>query len=98
MKKNTTINISDVSSFEGKSVEIKGWIANKRSAKGLIFVVLRDGSGFMQCVINEEKVGVFEEAKKLTLESALKLEGTNGWSVRRRMERHSSYDRHGCSM
>ncbi len=77
MGKKKAINISDISAFEGKSVVINGWVANKRSSKGLLFLMLRDGSGFMQCVINQKKVeeAVFEEAKKLTLESSLNLSG-----------------------
>ena len=58
---------------------LKGWVANKRTGKGLVFIILRDGSGFAQCIvdannnINEDQ---FKDAEKLTLESSLELEGT----------------------
>ena len=48
-----------------------------RTSKTNIFIVLRDGSGFCQAVINEETVGVeaFESAKRLTQESSIALTG-----------------------
>ena len=56
---------------------LKGWVANKRSGKGLFFVVMRDGSGFMQVVIDEAKVSAetFEQAKQLTMESSFEVNG-----------------------
>jgi asparaginyl-tRNA synthetase len=69
--------IKELSSFEGKEVELKGWNAQKRDSKGLVFMTLRDGTGFVQCVINVEVVGndQFEAAKRLPQESALSLTG-----------------------
>ncbi|TVR77613.1 MAG: asparagine--tRNA ligase [Chitinophagaceae bacterium] len=61
----------------GEEVELKGWVSNKRSSKGLEFIILRDGSGFVQAVVSAEEVTaeVFENANKLTLESAVSLKG-----------------------
>jgi len=69
--------IKELSSFEGKEVELKGWNAQKRDSKGLVFLTLRDGTGFVQCVINVEVVGndSFEAAKRLPQESSLSLKG-----------------------
>jgi len=69
--------IKDLSTCEGQEVTLKGWVANKREGKGLVFVVLRDGSGLCQCVVSAETVAneVFENAKKLTLESSVELTG-----------------------
>ena len=69
--------ISKLSDFEGKEVTLQGWVSNSRDSKGLIFIVLRDGTGFCQCVVSEETVGAeqFGEAKKLTQESAVALTG-----------------------
>src|SRR5579863_4880337 len=71
------IYIKDLSSYEGKEVELKGWNAQKRDSKGLVFMTLRDGTGFVQCVINIEVVGndSFEAAKRLPQESSLALTG-----------------------
>jgi len=70
--------IKELSSFEGKEIELKGWNAQKRDSKGLVFMTLRDGTGFVQCIINLEVVGndQFEAAKKLPQESSLSLTGT----------------------
>lgn len=69
--------IKDLSTQEGQEVTLKGWVANKREGKGLVFVILRDGSGLCQCVVSAETVAneVFENAKTLTLESSVELTG-----------------------
>lgn len=71
------MNIKDLSLSEGEVVELKGWVANKRESKTVVFVILRDGTGLSQCIIDQEKVGntLFESAKLLTLESSLVLSG-----------------------
>jgi len=70
--------IKYIADYEQQQVELKGWVANKRESKGLVFLNLRDGSGFLQCVINLQDVGdeQFEAARKLSLESSLALTGT----------------------
>lgn len=69
--------IQDFAQHEGQTVTVKGWVANKRESKTNIFIVFRDGSGFAQCVVNLDTVGEapFEEAKRLTQESAVILTG-----------------------
>ncbi len=70
--------ISELAQHEEKTVTLKGWVYNVRFSKTNIFVELRDGSGFAQCVISDETVGEekFEQAKQLTRESSLALSGT----------------------
>lgn len=69
--------IKDISNLEGQVSTLKGWVANKRTGKGLVFIVLRDGSGFMQCVVTADQVDsqVFDAANQLTLESSLEVSG-----------------------
>ncbi len=71
-------SIERLQQFVGKEVTLKGWVSNKRDSKGIVFLVLRDGTGIVQCVIAEEKVGSdrFEEAKRLTQESSVEITGT----------------------
>lgn len=71
------MQIKDLSKNESKIVTLKGWVANKRESKGLVFIVLRDGSGFCQAVLSLDKLGdsSFNLASSLGLESALEVTG-----------------------
>ena len=71
------IYINELQNHIGQSVTVKGWITNKRDSKGLAFIVLRDGTGILQCVVAEETVGneSFENAKRLPQESSVSLTG-----------------------
>ena len=73
-----TTYLSELKNHEGKSVTVKGWVMNKRSGKGLFFLILRDGSGFAQCVVDESKVPAesFTAAKDATMESSVCISGT----------------------
>lgn len=70
--------IQDLAAHVGQAVELKGWNAQKRDSKGLVFMTFRDGTGFCQAVINLEVVGEasFEAAKRLPQESSLAITGT----------------------
>src|SRR5690606_33460474 len=61
----------------GETVTLKGRLYNKRGSKGLYFLVLRDGSGLVQCVVNAEQVDAdsFQAADEVTQESALEVVG-----------------------
>ena len=63
---------------EGERVTLKGWLYNKRGSKGLFFLILRDGTGIVQCVVNQEAVSeaAWQAADAATQESALEVEGT----------------------
>ncbi len=67
-----SVFIKDLSKHEGEDVQLQGWVYNKRSGKGLFFIVLRDGFGYCQCVVNEKSVSAesFEASKNLTQESS----------------------------
>jgi len=71
------IQIKDFKNYEGKTIETQGWVTNKRSGKDLEFIILRDGSGYAQCIVNSEDVSeeVFETAKRLSQESSVQLTG-----------------------
>ncbi|MCD4786084.1 MAG: asparagine--tRNA ligase [Candidatus Eremiobacteraeota bacterium] len=70
--------IQDIAKFEGKRVEIKGWLYNKRSSGRINFLQIRDGSGIIQGVMVKKEVPIetFKEAKKLGQESAIIVTGT----------------------
>ncbi len=60
---------------ENKKVTIRGWVYRKREGKGLIFLVVRDSTGFIQCTVKKDSPA-WIEAERLTIESSLTLEGT----------------------
>ncbi|MEM5869567.1 MAG: asparagine--tRNA ligase [Candidatus Aenigmatarchaeota archaeon] len=67
--------------LEGKEegeVEIKGWLHNKRSSGGILFLIIRDGTGFIQCTLKKDQVDekTFDEIERLPLESAVEIFGT----------------------
>ncbi|MFT5723157.1 MAG: asparaginyl-tRNA synthetase [Bacteroidia bacterium] len=69
--------IKDLSTHQDSVITLKGWLQNKRESKGLIFLVLRDGSGFCQCIIDLNNVGedLFNQVSALGLESSVSLTG-----------------------
>ncbi len=70
--------IKDLKNEEGKTISLNGWVSNKRTGKGLVFIILRDGTGLCQCVVTEESIDptLFQIADKLSQESSLKITGT----------------------
>jgi asparaginyl-tRNA synthetase len=73
-----TVYIEDIAKHEGESVTLKGWLHNRRSSGKIHFLTVRDGSGFIQCVMTKQAVGddVFTQADHLSQESALAVTGT----------------------
>ncbi len=70
------IYINEMSKHVGQTVTLKGWVANRRDSKGIAFINLRDGSGFCQCVIAEDKVSeTFDLTKSMSLESSVSISG-----------------------
>lgn len=72
------VYIEDIARHAGKEVEIKGWVWRRRASGRIAFLHLRDGTGFMQAVIektndNEE---LFERVRKLDIESSVVARGT----------------------
>ncbi len=69
--------INELTAFEGKEIRLRGWVMNKRTSKGLVFIILRDGSGFVQCVLSEEKLSqeAFDKARHISLESSVEISG-----------------------
>ncbi len=70
--------IEDIAGFEGQAVTLRGWLHNRRSSGKIHFLTVRDGSGFMQCVMSKQAVGeeMFKRADHLSQESALIVHGT----------------------
>lgn len=70
--------ISDLTDLVGKEVTLHGWVHNKRSSGQVWFLILRDGTGYIQCVVNRGEVdeNVFNLEQVLTQETSLSVTGT----------------------
>src|SRR5258707_15761120 len=70
--------IEDIGQHEGQTVTLKGWLYNKRSSGKLLFLLVRDGTGILQCVVFKQDVSEaqFALADHLPQESSLIVSGT----------------------
>jgi asparaginyl-tRNA synthetase len=61
----------------GAEVTVRGWLYNKRSSGKIRFLVVRDGTGLVQCVLAKGDVSdeVFDRHDKLNQESSLQVTG-----------------------
>ncbi len=73
----TTISINQFKDYEGQTVRVGAWIANKRSSGKIAFLQLRDGSGFAQAVVVKADVSeeLFTLAKGVTQETSVWVTG-----------------------
>jgi len=71
------VYIRDLKKHLGQQVEIRGWLFNKRSSGKIHFLQIRDGTGFVQGIMEKSQVDpeLFQEAKGCKTESSLVLHG-----------------------
>ena len=71
------VRICEAGARIGDVVEVRGWLIHHRKSGKVQFLVLRDGSGTMQCVagVNDLPPDQWEAAAALTLESAVIVRG-----------------------
>jgi asparaginyl-tRNA synthetase len=74
----TNVRIKELSQHVGEKVTIDGWLYNKRTAGKLIFPIVRDGSGYLQCVVFKKEVSeeTWKAADEVTQESSVRIIGT----------------------
>jgi len=72
------VYIEDIGKHEGEDVTIKGWLHTRRSSGKIHFLILRDGSGFIQGVMSKAAVGeeMFKAADHLSQETSVIVTGT----------------------
>ncbi len=70
--------ISELKNHIGEEVEIRGWLYNKRSSGKIRFLIIRDGSGYLQAVMIKSELpeDVFNLYDELYYESSLAVIGT----------------------
>ncbi len=69
--------IEEIASYEGQEVKLLGWLFNRRSKGKIHFLIVRDGTGFLQATVFKGNVDeeTFREADHLPQETALELTG-----------------------
>ncbi len=77
MPNNNKTYISKLKDNVGGEVTLAGWLYNSRASGKIQFLILRDGTGLCQCIVEKGKVAdeLFEKLKRLGQESSLSLTG-----------------------
>ncbi len=69
--------ISEAMKKKSGKVAVRGWIYRERGSNKMKFIVLRDSSDIIQCVLNKEKFEKqWDDLDKLQIEASLEIEGT----------------------
>ena len=78
MTTNASVYIEQLSSYIEQEVTLSGWLYNRRGSGKLQFLIVRDGTGLCQCIVEKGKVPdeLFEQLKHLGQESSLTVKGT----------------------
>jgi asparaginyl-tRNA synthetase len=77
MDRNATY-IDQLKHHVGREVTLQGWLYNSRGSGKILFLILRDGTGLCQCVVEKGSVPdeLFEQLRHLGQESSLAVTGT----------------------
>ena len=70
-------HIDEIAQHDGRSVTVRGWLHNRRSSGKIHFLIVRDGSGFIQAVMSKATVGeeLFQQTGHLSQETSIVVEG-----------------------
>jgi asparaginyl-tRNA synthetase len=70
--------IDDLPGRIGASVTVRGWVMTTRSSGKIAFMVLRDGTGYLQCVLVKAEVddSTWDAFRALTQETSVVVTGT----------------------
>jgi asparaginyl-tRNA synthetase len=77
MPDSTKACISELKNSVGQEVTLSGWLYQSRSSGKIQFLIIRDGTGLCQCIVEKGKVSekLFDELKHLGQESSLTVTG-----------------------
>ncbi len=73
-----TIPISRIGEKNGQTATVRGWLYNRRSSGRIQFLIVRDGTGYLQAVVAMADVApsVWDTAERATQECSLTVTGT----------------------
>ena len=77
MTKSSTVYIDQLKNHAEQQVTLSGWLYNSRGSGKVQFLIIRDGTGLCQCIVEKGKVSdeLFEQLKRLGQESSLAVTG-----------------------
>lgn len=67
--------INELSNFIGQNISVCGFVNTVRNQGGIKFILLRDNTGFIQCVVLKSNTEAFELAGNLFNESVVRITG-----------------------
>src|SRR5687767_1994479 len=72
------VRINRLKEHTGETVVVNGWLYNKRGSGKLAFPIVRDGSGYLQCVVSRKEVSdeTWKAVEDVTQESSVRVTGT----------------------
>jgi len=73
-----TVRIKELPAHAGEKVTVNGWLYNKRTSGKLQFPIIRDGSGYLQCVVFKKEVSeeTWKAVEEVSQESTVRVTGT----------------------
>ena len=73
----TPVHIEELGRFVGATVTVRGWVSTTRSSGKIAFLVVRDGTGYLQAVFARKEVSdaVWEAFAALTQEASVAVTG-----------------------
>ncbi len=74
---NDRVCIADLKNHIDAEVTLSGWVYRNRPGGKVLFLVVRDGTGLCQCIVEKGKIDeeLFEQLKRLGQESSLRITG-----------------------
>ena len=71
------IRVEEIAKYTGQEVTIQGWVYNRTDKGKLVFLLVRDGSGFVQCVAFKGDLSetIFDQLTRLPQESSVIISG-----------------------
>ena len=75
VEQSPVVAIRNVKAVAGQRVRLQGWVHGKRTGGKVVFLLVRDGTGLCQCVVEAATEDAFGKATALTQESSLMITG-----------------------
>jgi asparaginyl-tRNA synthetase len=71
------IRVEEIAKYSGQEVTVQGWVYSRTDKGKLVFLLVRDGSGFVQCVAFKGDLpeAIFDQLTRLPQESSVIISG-----------------------